>query len=126
MVLKEQITFDYWTVSCMFMSMKYEEIYPPRLRDLQNFVKIAIESRIYCDTELRIWEYIGEDMNFLSLNTMLSEYLHAITKEQRFFVFYLLEISLNRRIHLKKFSQRELVISVMYIFSSQKFSMDPE
>jgi hypothetical protein len=74
----------------MFMAMKYEEIYPPRLRDLQTIVKAVIDLDSYWDAELMVWEYIGQDLNFLSLNTRLSEYLHAISKKERFFVFYLL------------------------------------
>ncbi len=106
------------------MPMKYEEIYPPRLKDLQGIVKVAIDLKAYWDAELTIWDFIGADMNFLSLNTRLSEFVYVLTKEQRFFIFYLLEIALYRRNQLKKFSQKELVFSVMYIFASQKFHIE--
>ena len=88
----------------MFMAMKYEEIYPPRLRDLQTIVKAVIDLKLYWDAELTVWEFIGQDMNFVSLNTRLSEYLHAISKKERFFVFYLLECALYKRHQFKSFT----------------------
>jgi len=54
------------------MSMKYEEIYPPRLKDLWNLVKSQIKKEEYNDSELKIFESIGFDLNFTSLNTFLS------------------------------------------------------
>jgi hypothetical protein len=62
----------------MFLAMKYEEIYPPRLKDLRVLVKHEIKPEEYCDAELKIFEHVGLDLNFISLNTMLSEYIHAV------------------------------------------------
>jgi len=98
--------------------MKYEEIYPPRLKDLWNLVKSQIKKEEYNDSELKIFEAIGFDLNFTSLNTMLSEYLHATTEDQRYYIFYLLEIALSKRHFLKKFNLKEIVISVIFILSS--------
>ncbi len=104
--------------------MKYEEIYPPRLKELQNLVKMVIKPDSYNDSELRILEFIGLDMNFLSINTMLSEYLHAVNELQRFYIFYLLEIALSKRYKLRKFKLREIVVSVMFILSSHKLQLN--
>lgn len=72
------------------MSMKYEEIYPPRLKDLSMLIKQAIKSEEYNATELKIFEFINLDLNFVSLNTYLSEFLHATSGQQRYFIFYFL------------------------------------
>lgn len=72
------------------MSMKYEEIYPPRLKDLSMLIKQVIKPEDYNKSELLILEFIGLNLNFVSLNTYLSEYLHASTEQQRYFIFYLL------------------------------------
>ena len=72
------------------MSMKYEEIYPPRLKDLSIFIKQAITSENYNKSELLILEFIGLNLNFVTLNTYMSEYLHASTEQQRHFIFYFL------------------------------------
>lgn len=79
MVVDESVTYEYWVVCCLFMSMKYEEIYPPRLKDLCMLIKQVIKPEDYNDSEIKILEFIGLDLNFVSLNTMLSEYLHAVT-----------------------------------------------
>ena len=41
-------------VACVYLSMKYEEIYPPRLRDLFVLVKVQLKSRDYfvCETKI--------------------------------------------------------------------------
>lgn len=90
MVINESITYEYWVVCCLFMSMKYQEIYPPRLKDLSMLIKQAIKSEEYNATELKIFEFINLDLNFVSLNTYLSEFLHATNGQQRYFLFYFL------------------------------------
>ncbi len=72
------------------MSMKYEEIYPPRLKDLCVVIKHGIKPDEYNKAEIEILEFIDLDLNFVSLNTMLSEYLHVVTETQRYYIFYML------------------------------------
>ncbi len=83
-------------------------------------IKQVIKPEDYNDSEIRILEFIGLDLNFVSLNTMLSEYLHAVTEFQRYFIFYFLEISLALRSQLRKFSLNQIVLSVIYLLSSHK------
>ena len=44
------------------------------------------------------------DLNFIGLNHLLSEYVHVATQEERFFMFFMLEISLTQRKNLRKFT----------------------
>ena len=86
---------------CLYLPMKYEEIYPPTLKDVNRCAKTHVNLKLYLDEELKVLEYINVNLNFVSLNTYLSEYLHATEKNERFFIFYLLEIGLSIRGHLK-------------------------
>lgn len=75
------------------------------MSDLGALIKMKVNNTQYYIAELKILEFLEMDLNIQSLNTMLSEYLHAVKedKSNKYFIFYFLEISLSLRTILQKF-----------------------
>lgn len=65
---------------------------------------------------------LGINLNFTSINTYLSEILHAINYQnnERFHIFYLLEIALNKFDVIRKFSHKEIILSTVYLLTEGK------
>jgi hypothetical protein len=60
---KTAFSHDYLTIACLFMSMKYEEVYPPRLHHLASFFKCHIDLTNYRFTEKQVLTLLNGDLD---------------------------------------------------------------
>jgi hypothetical protein len=78
--------------------MKYEEIYPPRLKHLQPFVKVEYDQKLYNHYETVALTKVNFDLSFETPLNLMKELLDESNTQLYFHACYLLEISYSEKI----------------------------
>ena len=115
---KEPINEDELMVVCLFLSMKYEEIYPPRLIKLLSMLNMASFSlKDYCRVEKEVIFMLGGDLNLPSLKVKMDGYLVGQSEAVYLYAYYLLELSLQED-RLCAYNWNELCLSILFLMTS--------
>lgn len=81
---------------CLFLSMKYEEIYPPRLSKLLHILNMtSLNHKDYCRIEKEVMIMLGGNLNLPSLKVKMDSYLSGQSDAVYLYAYYLLELSLQ-------------------------------
>lgn len=73
---KQPINGEELLVVCLFLSMKYEEIYPPPLKKLLNILNMtSFSPKEYCRVEKEVIIMLGGNLNLPSLKVKMDGYL---------------------------------------------------
>lgn len=115
---KELISEDDLLVVCLFLSMKYEEIYPPRLSKLLHILGMSsLSQREYCRIEKEVLIMLGGNLNLPSLKVKMDGYLEGQSDAAYLYAYYLLELSLQED-RLCGYSWDELCLSILFLMTS--------
>ena len=98
----------------MFLAMKYEEIYPPRLKSLFPFVKVDLSLREYRTYEAAVLARLGASLDLKTANDILEEQLGDSPAEAYFTAYYFLEMVYSGDI-LETFSVETVCKSILYL-----------
>lgn len=103
---------------CLFLSMKYEEIYPPRLSKLLNMLSMtSFTQKEYCRVEKEVIIMLGGDLNLPSLKVKMDGYLTGQSEPVYLYAYYLLELSLQEE-RLSAYNWDELCLSILFLMTS--------
>lgn len=115
---KEPINEEELLVVCLFLSMKYEEIYPPRLSKLLNMLSMtSFTQKEYCRVEKEVIIMLGGDLNLPSLKVKMDGYLTGQSEPVYLYAYYLLELSLQEE-RLSAYNWDELCLSILFLMTS--------
>ena len=115
---KEPINEEELLVVCLFLSMKYEEIYPPRLSKLLNMLSMtSFSQKEYCRVEKEVIIMLGGDLNLPSLKVKMDGYLTGQSEPVYLYAYYLLELSLQEE-RLSAYNWDELCLSILFLMTS--------
>ena len=78
---------------CAYLSMKFEEIYPPRLKHLVSFVKTNPSLDEYSTYEKRVLLKLNLNLNITTAKEILEDLLKNSSEEVYYHAYYLLEIA---------------------------------
>lgn len=105
-------------VICLFLSMKYEEIYPPKLIKLLNLLNMtSFTLKDYCRVEKEVIIMLGGDLNLPSLKVKMDGYLKGQSEAVYICAYYLLELSLQED-KLCTYNWDELCLSILFLMTS--------
>ncbi len=95
---REEIPEDYLLAACMFIAMKYEEIYPPQLRKVMAGIRLReqLDMGEYRRHERSILLALEGDLDLPTPFTIIDEMLDNTTQEKATFLYayFLLEVGL--------------------------------
>lgn len=115
-----EIPEDYLLAACMFVAMKYEEIYPPELRKVMSLIRpnMWLDMPEYCRHERSLILALGGDFDLPTPATIIDEMLARLTQDRatRLYAFFLLELGLVTDC-LATLEFKEICLGVMHIMT---------
>jgi hypothetical protein len=56
----------HFALACFMMAIKYEEVYPPSLEQIQSKMRLQLEFAAYIEVEFQVLRMLGYSLNLAS------------------------------------------------------------
>ena len=109
-------------IAALFLSMKYEEIYPPSLKQLFVFFgkSFTINKLEYCKCQKMLLQLLNGDLNLPTAKTVIDELLKSKEMEVHYYSYYLLELSFTDYGTLSKYTDSQIYQAVVFSLVSKR------
>ena len=114
---EEMIPEDCLLVVCMFLAMKYEEIYYPGLKDVCFYLRLKLTLEDYKKYEVDVLLKLNANLNIPTASHLLEEQLKGKSKEAYFHGYYFLEMVYTHKSLVQDYSLDVIVRSIANIMN---------
>lgn len=99
---------------CIYLAMKYEEIYPPSLKQVLEIGCIILDQSAYRRCEVEVFMHLEGNLNVETGAELLERRLLVGNggKAQRMMGYFLLELALTSPSVLSRFTEQEIVQAI--------------
>lgn len=121
---EEMIPEDCLLVVCMFLAMKYEEIYYPGLKEVCFYLRLKLTLEDYKKYEVDVLLKLNGNLNIPTASHLLEEQLKGKSKGAHFHGYYFLEMVYTHQSLVQDYSLDVIVKSIANIMNPPMSMID--